>query len=123
MKCEIEPKNAPSKRDAIARKRGEVSALGRLIRKFDELGIAGDAMHVARQQYSKAQSLLKQAHETMSGPAEALENCRLFAARHRSEEWAKTILRFCADGGSIGSPFREPAPARDGGVAQRGDGQ
>ncbi len=43
----------------------------------------------------------------------ALENCRLFAARHRKEDWAATILRFCADGGSVGSPLRsaptEPA--------------
>lgn len=39
----------------------------------------------------------------------ALENCRLFAARHRKEEWAQTILRFCAEGGATGSPLRELA--------------
>lgn len=33
------------------------------------------------------------------GPSKsALKNCRLFAARHRSEGWAKTILKFCAEG-------------------------
>ena len=37
----------------------------------------------------------------------ALENCRLFAARHRKEEWAGHILRFCADSGAIGSTMRE----------------
>lgn len=36
----------------------------------------------------------------------ALENCRLYAARHRSEEWAKAILRFCAEAGVTGSPLR-----------------
>jgi hypothetical protein len=45
-----------------------------------------------------------------------LENCRLFAARHRKEEWAKTILRFCEEAGVKGSPLRAPTaePARDG---------
>lgn len=38
--------------------------------------------------------------------AGALENCRLFAARHRYEEWAKTILRLCDEGGATGSPLR-----------------
>jgi hypothetical protein len=37
----------------------------------------------------------------------ALANIRLFAARHRKEEWAKTILRFCAEGGAVGSPLRD----------------
>lgn len=41
---------------------------------------------------------------------QALENCRLYAARHRKEDWAATILRFCADGGATGSPLREAAP-------------
>lgn len=29
----------------------------------------------------------------------ALENIRLYAARHRREEWARTVLRFCDEGG------------------------
>lgn len=37
---------------------------------------------------------------------QALENCRLYAARYRKEEWATTILRFCAEGGAAGSPLR-----------------
>lgn len=37
----------------------------------------------------------------------ALENCRMYAASHRSEEWATNILRFCAEGGVTGSPLRE----------------
>jgi len=32
-----------------------------------------------------------------------LENIRLYAARHRHEEWAKTVLRLCADAGNKGS--------------------
>lgn len=39
-----------------------------------------------------------------------LENCRLYAARHHREEWAKTILRFCDEAGVKGSPLRVPAP-------------
>jgi len=37
----------------------------------------------------------------------ALENVRLLAARHRKEEWAGHMLRFCADAGVTGSPLRE----------------
>ena len=36
----------------------------------------------------------------------ALENIRLFAARHRKEDWALLVLRFCADGGVVGSITR-----------------
>lgn len=42
---------------------------------------------------------------------QALENCRLFAARHRKEEWSTTIRRFCAEGGATGSPLRDAQPA------------
>ena len=38
---------------------------------------------------------------------EALENCRLLAARHRKEEWATHILRFCESGGSVANPLRQ----------------
>lgn len=37
---------------------------------------------------------------------EALKNCRLLAARHRKEEWAGHIIRFCKDAGLSGSPIR-----------------
>lgn len=37
----------------------------------------------------------------------ALENCRLLAARHRKEDWARDILRFCAEGGSTSDPLRK----------------
>lgn len=36
----------------------------------------------------------------------ALENIRLYAARHRREAWAQEVLRFCADAGACGSPLR-----------------
>jgi len=42
---------------------------------------------------------------------DAMENCRLYAARHRKEEWARTILDFCKEGGVTGSPLRA-APAQ-----------
>ena len=38
---------------------------------------------------------------------DALENVRLLAARHRTEEWAGHMLRFCADAGVTGSPLRK----------------
>lgn len=38
---------------------------------------------------------------------EALENCRLLAARSRKESWGLLILRFCAEGGVIGSATRD----------------
>lgn len=45
------------------------------------------------------------------GLLKALENCRLLAARHRKEEWATHILRFCGESGVIGSPIRDNAIA------------
>lgn len=38
-----------------------------------------------------------------------LANCRLFAARHRKEDWALLILGFCAEGGVVGSITRDEA--------------
>ena len=35
-----------------------------------------------------------------------LENCRLFAARHRKEDWALLILGLCAESGVVGSTTR-----------------
>ena len=35
-----------------------------------------------------------------------LENCRLFAARNRKEDWALLILGFCAEAGVVGSVTR-----------------
>ncbi len=47
-------------------------------------------------------------------PFDALENIRLFAARHRKEDWAATVLRFCAEGGAGGSPLRATSqPAQE----------
>ena len=36
----------------------------------------------------------------------ALENIRLFSARHRKDDWALLILGFCAEGGVVGSVTR-----------------
>ena len=35
-----------------------------------------------------------------------LENVRLFAARHRKEDWALLILGFCSEAGVVGSVLR-----------------
>jgi hypothetical protein len=45
---------------------------------------------------------------------QALENCRLLAARHRKEEWAQTVLRFCSEAGVAGSPLRAQQEAQAG---------
>jgi len=36
----------------------------------------------------------------------ALENIRLFAARHRKEDWGQQILKYCEEAGLRGSPLR-----------------
>ena len=40
----------------------------------------------------------------------ALRNIRMYAAMHRKEPWAPTLLRFCEDGGVKGSPLRAETP-------------
>ena len=52
-----------------------------------------------------------QQQESIARLEYALENCRLYAARHRKEEWAQHILRFCADAEVVGSPTRETSAA------------
>lgn len=51
----------------------------------------------------RCDALMKQRDELVA----AIENCRLLAARHRKEEWATHILRFCVESGVIGSPIRD----------------
>jgi hypothetical protein len=36
----------------------------------------------------------------------ALHNCRLLAAKHRKEEWAQHITRFCTNARVVGSVLR-----------------
>lgn len=36
----------------------------------------------------------------------ALRDCLALAARHRHEEWAQHVMRFCANGGVVPSPLR-----------------
>ena len=37
----------------------------------------------------------------------ALRDCLALAARHRHEEWAQHVMRFCANGGVVPSPLRK----------------
>ena len=46
------------------------------------------------------------AADTLEKLRNGLENCRLFAARNRKEDWALLILGFCADAGVVGSVTR-----------------
>ena len=57
--------------------------------------------------YTKVlETSIKQLTKQRDLAVEALENCRLLAARHRKEEWAGHIMRFCKDAGLSGSPIR-----------------
>lgn len=62
------------------------------------------------------EALLAQGSELAASLAEnlrlrkALENCRLLAARHRKEEWASHVLRFCDDAGVSGKVLRHNPP-------------
>lgn len=62
--------------------------------------------------YTAAEAVQPEPADTLDADVEkswhrlCLENCRLYAARHRKEEWAKTILRFCEEAGVNGSPLR-----------------
>jgi hypothetical protein len=51
-------------------------------------------------------ALRREAEAARDASRAALENCRLLAARHRPDTWAQAVLRFCAEGGAIGSPLR-----------------
>ena len=69
---------------------------------FFEALLAGDAALITGLKNDLAAS---QAH--IKALRDALENCRLFAARRRAEEWATHILRFCESGGSVANPLRQ----------------
>ena len=49
-------------------------------------------------------SAMDRFHDRMA--AHGLEDCRLYAARHRKEAWAKEILRLCEKAGNKGNPLR-----------------
>jgi hypothetical protein len=65
---------------------------------------------------AQAEPLTPKQQETNEWLRFCLENIRLFAARHRKEAWAATVLGFCTDAKVTGSPFRaapaQPAPQR-----------
>jgi hypothetical protein len=73
-------------------------------------GIVDGKRHDAAVKIERLQEELA-ALKAQPAQGNSLENCRLFAARHRKEEWAKTILRFCAEGGAVGSPLRDAQPS------------
>jgi hypothetical protein len=56
---------------------------------------------------------LAAAHLNLEQKQKALENIRLFSARHRKDEWATHVLRFCSEGGATGSPMRSTEALAD----------
>ena len=51
---------------------------------------------------SEVQDLIGESH----GVYGLLRDCLALASRHRHEEWAQHIMRFCARGGAVPSPLR-----------------
>ncbi|MHB0929111.1 MAG: hypothetical protein ACYC3W_09320 [Candidatus Nanopelagicales bacterium] len=65
----------------------------------------------AMYRYFERQRVPFDTHEVSSssyvrGLEHALKNIRMLASKHRREEWAGHLLRFCADAGVLSSPFR-----------------
>ena len=67
---------------------------------YEDLRKASDEMVLNLRQ--RVQDIEKQRDELLA----ALENCRLLAARHRKEEWAGHVLRFCGESGVAGEVMR-----------------
>jgi hypothetical protein len=65
-----------------------------------------DARIVATSLANMAVSVAQETNEMAKQLHSALENCRLYASKKPKEEWARNILRFCADAGVTGSPLR-----------------
>jgi len=55
-------------------------------------------------------ALQQSAAPDLSSERKALENVRLLAARHRKDEWAQHMLRFCREAGVTGSVLRDEQP-------------
>lgn len=69
--------------------------------------LAADAKEIARSQ-AECDIIAEINH----GQWLALENIRLLASRHRKEEWAQHILRFCESAGSSATTLRVAADAQ-----------
>ena len=73
-----------------------------------------DAMRRAASELTAAESALAEARaeaerlrEDAAWQRFCWKNVRLLAARHRKEEWAQHMLRFCDDAGVKASPLRD----------------
>ena len=77
---------------------------GHYIAKYGEAKAIADADTVAAQNNADLDAL--QADNARL--REALENCRLLAARHRKEEWAGHVLRLCESAGVAATALRSP---------------
>ena len=62
------PSNKPTKAEVIARRRGEVCALGRAIRALDAAPHGSDPAAVLRGHYDKARKALRTAHQIEAAP-------------------------------------------------------
>lgn len=68
---------------------------------------ASAALSKAADEFDATQTQLAASQAQIKVLRDAIENCRLLAARYRKEEWAPHILRFCESGGSVANPLRQ----------------
>ena len=73
----------------------------------DEVDSLRDLLSVEQDEIDLKQACIVGMSKNTERLGNALENCRLLAAQHRSEEWAKHILRFCDTAGVGASPLRK----------------
>jgi hypothetical protein len=68
--------------------------------------IVAEQLAEKQQDLQTTEDALGHAYREIEHLTLGLENCRLFAARHRKEDWALLILGFCAEAGVVGSMTR-----------------
>lgn len=114
---------AAAQRDAA---RSQVAALTQQLATAQariEEQAAQAGQHQAKLAAAAAQEeMLVEENASLVKAGNALENCRLYAARHKSsssgklqdEDWTAAILRFCEEGGATGSALRQEARRRRG---------
>lgn len=86
----------------IAELTAEVERLNTVVRSWHRANAPGGWIDDFRKQYTELTAQRDAAMLT-------LENCRLLAARNRSEDWSKNILRFCSEIGVNGNLLRTDA--------------
>jgi len=67
---------------------------------------SGETLLILVRQRDAALTRAEAAEAEVARLRTAMEDCRLLAAKHRHEEWAVHVLRFCTKAGVLSSPLR-----------------